>query len=656
MGLQLRRRSSISAYAIGILVSMAAFVSQPLYGLIASQIANAAPSPLGAPQLVSPANNAVVNGATLTNQWQPVTGATRYIYESYNNEAATSVRYTASYTTTSKVATNVADGTVFWWRVKAVNAVGAESDWSLLWKVTIDNTAPSVPTGGLPNGTSLMTNDFYFNWNASTDANAVTYLFQSSLNPAVDANGVLTTGVWKSGTLPTPQIHSTGAPNGTWYWQVRAVDAAGNMSVWSQLWQMSIVPDTKGPVVHITAPTASNVRGTATVSGTVSDDHPDHYYLVVMDSTGKVVAGPGTVYQANVSDWQWDTTKLKDGVYTIDLEAKDKLGNKDANSTEKKNITVDNTAPTVVMSADHPTVGATFSLAATATDVSGVASCEYQIFDSSNTVALPTGGGKTAFACDGSTNSVDVSSLTGGDYTVKVWSTDTLGNTSAQNAAQQSFTVDHTAPVVTMKVTSSTTPMASTAVALAGTVDNTNLQSLKLYIDGTETADLTGNVDSKGNWAYTLSGGVAQGSHTLSVVATDVYGNASTVASSPQSSVIIMASAYVPPAGSGNVTPLSFQNLSDTLPQLVTPTRVVAVVPAAPTTTPSNQNDQAVLGAKTSKDDSGANVAATPSVVAPSETGWKLLGIAWYWWLLAFMVGVGTIWTMSTVKHRRQTA
>ncbi len=449
MGLQLRRRSSASVYIIGILVGVAAFVSQPLYNLVSSQVANAATVSLSTPQLLSPTDNAIVNGTTITSEWQSVTDATNYIYESYNDAAATSMRHTATYATTSTTETNVTDGTVFWWRVKAVATSGAESDWSPLWKVTVDNSAPVV-----------------------------------------------------------------------------------------------------------------------------------------------------------------------------------------------------------TMSGDKPVVGSTFNLSATATDVSGVGGCQYQIFDSTGAVVLPADGSKVSFACDGSVTPVDVSGFASGDYTVKIWSVDMLGNASVQNAAQQTFTVDHIAPVATVAIMSTANPMASTDIKLAGTVDNSDLQSFKLYVDGVEAADLIKNIDSVGSWAYTLSGGLAQGSHTLLVVAIDSHGNASTKISSPDSFVSVSVSAYIPPVGSGNVAPLT---LTQTLPQLVAPPQTVTIVPAVPIT-PAGQNDQAVLGAKTSKDDSNANVAATPSVVAPSETGWKLLGIAWYWWLLALAIGVGSMWTTSALKSRRQTA
>ncbi|MEJ0072732.1 MAG: Ig-like domain-containing protein [Candidatus Saccharibacteria bacterium] len=68
----------------------------------------------------------------------------------------------------------------------------------------------------------------------------------------------------------------------------------------------------------MTAPNnGATVHGTVTVSGTVTDVNPDHYYFVVKDHNGTVVAGPGTVNQAAVSSWSWNTTAVPDGNYTI---------------------------------------------------------------------------------------------------------------------------------------------------------------------------------------------------------------------------------------------------------------------------------------------------------------------------------------------------
>lgn len=210
---------------------------------------------IAAPQLESPANNVWVQGATLVNKWSPVVGATKYKYESYHDAGATNQRWSQVTTDTQKSATNVADGTVFWWRVKAIDAQGNEGRWSELWKVVIDNTAPSVPTGGAPHEAFRKTNEFDFTWNESTDNTAgnVRYEFRSSQ----DSSQLDT--VPASSMLNQPKIHSSGAVDGIWYWQVRAIDVAGNKSAWSAVWNMTI--DTQAPTLMVNTPYDGEVFG-----------------------------------------------------------------------------------------------------------------------------------------------------------------------------------------------------------------------------------------------------------------------------------------------------------------------------------------------------------------------------------------------------------
>jgi hypothetical protein len=262
---------------------------------------------------------------------------------------------------------SLVNGTTYLLRVHASNYAGYGNVNSASQSYfTYDNANLTAPTGGTPNMTSTR-NDFYFKWNASTGALAgwpVKYELIASQDKTAVQNADMSK-VWDSvrdgagsgqGNLTTPTDHSTGAGDGVWYWSVRAFDAAGNQSPWSDVWSVTV--DNTAPVVSITSPNNGDVvNGTVTVSGTVTDNNPDHYYFVVKDSTGKVVAGPGVVNQANVTSWNWDTTKFTDGIYTIDLEARDAAGNKDANSVQTINVVVDNMKPTVLLDAITSPVG-----------------------------------------------------------------------------------------------------------------------------------------------------------------------------------------------------------------------------------------------------------------------------------------------------------
>jgi hypothetical protein len=269
---------------------------------------------LAAPTLNSPQNNAVVNGASITNSWSSVSGADKYEYESFNSSNTSGTpRYDATFAGTSKTATNVADGTVFYWRVRAIDQYGKPGSWSDLWKVTVDSTAPAA---------------------------------------------------------------------------------------------------------QITAPGNNLLSGTVTISGTVTDTNPDHYYLVIKNSSGHIVAGPGTVNSATVHSYSWDTTKVADGTYTIDLESRDAAGNKDAGSTATKTVIVDNTAPDTP--AANPAAG----------DYNGTQSVELSSDDAGSGVA------SIYYTIDGSTPDSNSTPYAGPisvsvDTTIKAIAYDNAGNASA---------------------------------------------------------------------------------------------------------------------------------------------------------------------------------------------------------------------------------
>jgi hypothetical protein len=132
---------------------------------------------------------------------------------------------------------------------------------------------------------------------------------------------------------------------------VVAFDNAGN-NKW--LWRRPIITiDRTSPVVEITQPNDNSyVNGSIEVRGSVTDINPDHYYLVIKNSLGQVVAGPRTVYRYDsFTDeilYAWDTTNFDDGEYIIYLAARDSAGNRDDSvSLDQIHVTIDNTAPLV---------------------------------------------------------------------------------------------------------------------------------------------------------------------------------------------------------------------------------------------------------------------------------------------------------------------
>lgn len=106
--------------------------------------------------------------------------------------------------------------------------------------------------------------------------------------------------------------------------------------------------DTTPPSADITSPSeGSTIYGDLVVKGSVNDDYKlQGYNLSVMNSEGDVVAGTGMVSASgSIIDselYNFDTTSLPDGNYSIHLEAYDTADNKGPESTDVVNITVNN--------------------------------------------------------------------------------------------------------------------------------------------------------------------------------------------------------------------------------------------------------------------------------------------------------------------------
>ncbi|MCX6766116.1 MAG: lamin tail domain-containing protein [Candidatus Moranbacteria bacterium] len=121
-------------------------------------------------------------------------------------------------------------------------------------------------------------------------------------------------------------------PEGKWDFSAHA--ANNDNSSWvSNIVTGSFKVDTQCPVVEITNPDdGDTLSGTVEIRGTVTDANPHHYWLVIQNSGGSIVAGPGTVNDTNSFTnkkfFDWDTTGVNDGDYTIKLEARDEAGNK----------------------------------------------------------------------------------------------------------------------------------------------------------------------------------------------------------------------------------------------------------------------------------------------------------------------------------------
>jgi hypothetical protein len=340
------------------------------------------------------------------------------------------------------------DGTACW-QVRAVDPSGNKSGWSTAWTFTLDSHAPVTPTLLTPpNNTSVNTNDFYFTWTDSSDSGSpVAYEFIASQNPHA-TGGVLDTGVWNNiangnseqNNLTTPKIHSTGAPDGDWYWQVRALDAAGNKSGWSDIWKVTI--DTHAPAapVHL-SPASGTVGTTANLtlidwsdvtdpSGPVTYSYESSHSSAV-NADGSFVS---PVYQsAALTDSQIPTPGTPEGTYYWHVRACDTASNC-SSWTDPWQVIVDDTAPVVTINSFGQTNNV-IQPDVTATDAHGPLTYLWTPDDPGVTVSNVNALNPTFTV------------TTDGTYTFTLTATDAAGN-----SASASFTFTYTSPPVPQTV------------------------------------------------------------------------------------------------------------------------------------------------------------------------------------------------------------
>ena len=308
-------------------------------------------------------------------------------------------------------------------------------------------------------------------------------------------------------------------PDGEYDVVAIADDNAGN-NKW--LWPRPIITvDNTAPDVEITSPLSSLFNGTIEVRGSVTDDNPHHYWLVIVDSNGTKVAGPGTVNESSsftdIKFFDWDTTAVDDGEYTIKLEARDAANNKDAGSRVWKIVTVDNTPPEVptLLSPANNSYQNGASLLSDWTDVLDANNYIYESYHDEKASNL-------RWHAEYTQSQKSASNVANSIFWWRVKAVDAIGNESAWSDLWK-VTIDNDAPTVTVDAlnTNDNTP------ELTGTVsDNYGIATIEVTVDGQV---LSAKDNNDGTWTLadnTLSA-LADGLYDVSVKATDLAGNES---------------------------------------------------------------------------------------------------------------------------------
>ena len=400
--------------------------------------------------------------------------------------------------TSPKNYSGLADGS-HTFQVKAHDAAGNESaatgrTWTVDTQPPPDPSIDSTPSD--PSGSQAASFGF------SDTESGVSFFCQ------LDGGGY--------GACSSPKNYS-GLAEGPHSFQVKAVDAAGNESAAvGYSWTIEL----GAPQVTLDTPANGSTTNDAAVtfSGSAGNAAGDSELVTLKVYAGFFPSGtPVQTLFANRTQGAWSASAsppLADGTYTAQAEQSDEANNTGFSSANT--FTVDTQAP--------PTP----SIDSAPTDPSNSQAASFGFSNSENGVAFLCqldGGGYGACA-----SPKNYSGLAEGAHSFQVKARDAAGNESAP--AGSTWTIDTTAPVVTLttpangSATNNTTPTLSGAAGTA-TGDSATI-TVKVYSGssptGTPVRTMT-TTRSGASWSVAASPALADGTYTARAEQADAAGN-----------------------------------------------------------------------------------------------------------------------------------
>ena len=402
---------------------------------------------------------------------------------------------------------------------------------------TYDSIAPNPPVHQSPAKNNVQkSNDFLFDW--SDVAGAVRYELQNSQNSDTNSDGSFTNVQWTGDyqhVQPTvSEARSVGA-NGTWYWQVRAVDAAGNKSAWTEPWKVTIDQDKpSAPVLKLNNQASSylytndyNMLASWTIPSADTAKYNYKYWNNIATSAHNSEA---TAWNNNglTSTNYAGVFNQGEGEHYVQVRAIDEAGN-ESDWSNKVTVVYDTTVPTVSLTnlTNGQILTGESQVRMSAADENLVA-YSYRIrkvnADNTNAAAAPVVDNVVSSASNINNQQVftwDTASLGDGKYYVYVSARDKAGNRTEQRTY---VTVDNTAPV----------PTIISALYVPGITPAPNTIDVQVTTDEVaESVTVRHNdvsypavfAESTSVWSVSIPVAGLTGLQTLYAIATDQSGN-----------------------------------------------------------------------------------------------------------------------------------
>ncbi len=387
--------------------------------------------------------------------------------------------------------------------------------------VTIDNQPPAAPTGLAVTLSGLNGADAAVNWNANAEPDLRGYLLYRNGRLANATGAVI--GDLTPYLLTAPAYTDAALPDGSFTWEVYAVDQAGNLSAPSAPVTLSV--DTHAPHAVMAKPAdGARVEGSVYLLATLADTDVARVQFQVKATAAGVWTDVGAAITAAPWETVWDPGALPYGQYQIRAVATDRGGQTDPDPAAITITHTDLTRPPAVSSLTARVDGGTVHLswtAVTAADLAGY------LIDRTGTDGVPTRITPSALAA----TSADDSGLADGTYVYTVKAVDQTGNESDPSPAQ-------TAVVYTPQLDQPYTPTVEKSIDLTGDGGAAAAGAAVTAPLPAATADAQGH--------FTVHGvALVAGDNTLTVRLRDGAGNLS----KPAAVTVLSGDPPAPPAG-----------------------------------------------------------------------------------------------------------
>lgn len=546
--------------------------------------------------------------------------------------------------------------------VRAVSPTGDVSEWTQSPVLTYDKTTPAIPNNltWLDSNNQSTNNGFTniqkgtLSWKDSTPTDVDHYVYKFWTNISGYFDGA--SNAWATSDSQYITKSSTGGSiwtdfankQGTYYFCVEAVDAAGNTSACSNT--LAVTYDNTPPIgLNNLSPFDGIITTTAaqtSIDWINASDTSGTVYYYYQSSHSSVTNLDGSfvspVYTSGVlTSSQIATPGTPEGVYYWHVRAVDAAGNSTGWTTPWK-VTVDNTAPSSTNNLAN-LVNGTVTIQQHITDNFASKSGKLRIWkltsggvaDNSKFFAIGD------LAVDGNnivTYSLNtVANLFGdGNYIAKFTSTDQAGNASV---SQVNFKVDNSGPVVT--IADITIPITIGSVIPTVTASDASAPITYLWTADSANPAVLSFTNNIAEPTFTPT---AAGLYKFTLLTTDALGNQTTK------------------TFEFTYTPAVVDNTGTT----TTPSAIVVT----PQPTTNNLGPQAVLGTQTIADNTAATqTPAADTLGAPAVKGASTqlastttpssssTGLAWYWWVLIVAAIVSFVWWLiARLRNRSNVA